>query len=109
MRFCNIVNAVFDGSDMRDVDLRNVTGQTSSLQKVNLSNANAFGCNLENSDLDYSNISGVDFTGATLIRVDFKDVNMKNAKFLGADMTGAANYKDKMTDKQKLGILDLSI
>ena len=106
MSFCNIINATFDGSNMRGVDLRSVTGQTSSLQKVNLINAKAFGCNLENSDLDYSDISGADFTGATLIRVDFKEVRMKNTKFLGAVLSGAANYKDKMTEKQKLEILD---
>ena len=106
MRFCNIINATFDGSFMKGVDLRDVTGQTCSLQRVNLINVKAFGCNLENSDLDHSDISGGDFTGATLIRVDFYNVRMKNTKFLGAVLSGAANYKDKMTRKQLLEILD---
>ena len=67
MCFCNIINATFDGSFMKGVDLRDVTGQTCSLQRVNLINVKAFGCNLENSDLDHSDISGGDFSGATFI------------------------------------------
>lgn len=31
---------------------------------------------------------------------------MKNAKFLGANLSGAANYKDRMTRKQKIEMID---
>ena len=56
-----------------------------------------------------SNLSNADFSGASLVRVDFYKARMKNTKLLGADMTGAANYKDKIKKWQKLEMIDYEL
>jgi hypothetical protein len=69
----NLIEAQFEGADLRGVNLQEATLLGASLQRTNLSKAN----------LQKANLLGADLTGANLWEADFQEANLRSINLSG--------------------------
>ena len=95
MKDC-VINAISNGTDLRDAFIRGAYLRGADLSGVDLSGVDLRGAYLRGADLSGADLSGVDLSGAylrgaCLSGVDLRGADLSGAYLRGADLRGAKN------------------
>jgi len=84
-----VEEAVAEGANLRDADLRGANLRGADLRGANLRDADLRGADLEGANLRGANLEGADLEGADLRGANLRDADLRGANLRDADLRGA--------------------